>query len=133
MKKILISAFALFALIAVACNKQNDQTMVRFHNTLGQDITDAHMDFDDDHKTDVGFIPAGGTTNYIEFDYFLTGDDWPMGTLAGVKGGEAFSAWSGLWCGTGVTFKQLEPGLYQIDIVHLGVDSLGWNQLIFAD
>lgn len=74
------------------------------------------MTFGDDYITNVGSIPAGSTTGYLEFDYFETGDGLPMGALNGTVNGESFMAWAGLWCGTGVEFKQLEPGDYTLEI-----------------
>ncbi len=133
MKKILIAAITLFALFSTACTKQDDQIRVRFHNTLDQDITDARMEFDDNNQTAIGLIPAGATTDYVDFDYFQVGDSWPMGSLKGNKEGEVFSAWSGMWCLTGVTLKQLEPGDYQIDIVKFGSGPEAWYQLKFAE
>ena len=133
MKKILFALLALTALFSADCAKDNAQILVRFQNTLTQDITDARLQFDDSHITDVGLLPAGGMTDYIVFDYFEVGDDWPMGFLNGKKEGEDFSAWSGLWCGTGVTFKQLDPGSYTLEIVKLGTDSTGFFQMRFVE
>jgi hypothetical protein len=121
MKKLLFVAFALLVFVGSSCKDQQDEIvntiMIRFHNQMNQDITDAYYDFDPDHQTPIGWIPAGGSTGYIEFDYFEVGDGIPMGFLRGKQVGQDFSAWSGLWCGTGVTFYQLEPGKYTMEIV----------------
>lgn len=133
MKKILFALLAFTGLFSAGCTKDNAQILVRFQNTLTQDITDARLQFDDTHATDVGLIPAGDVTDYIVFDYFEVGDDWPMGILYAQKEGADFSAWSGLWCGTGVEFKQLEPGHYTLEIVKLGTDSTGFYQMRFVE
>jgi hypothetical protein len=133
MKKILFALLALTAFFSADCTKENAQIFVRFQNTLTQDITDARMEFGDTHITDVGVLPAGGVTDYIVFDYFEVGDDWPMGYLKGKKGDADFSAWSGLWCGTGVEFKQLEPGYYTVEVVQFGTDSTGFFQMRFVE
>lgn len=93
------------------------------------------MEFDSANTTNVGLILAGETTDYIVFDYFelgyYPGGDYvfPMGSLNGKKDGVAFSAWSLNWCGTGVEYKQLEPGKYTIEIIKVGSDS-PWNYQI---
>lgn len=133
MKKTLFAAFALFALLSAACTKTNDQVLVRFQNTLSQDITEAVMTFDDTHSTAVGLISAGAATDYIAFDYFETGDGWPTGYLNGKKGDEDFSAWSGLFCGTGVTFKQLEPGSYTLEILEFEYEGGKFYQIKFVE
>lgn len=133
MKKTLFVLFTLMTLFSANCTKDNDTIFVRFQNTLTQDITDARLEFDETHVTDIGLIPAGGMTDYIVFDYFEVGDNWPMGFIYGKKDGEDFSAWSGLWCGTGVNFKQLEPGSYTIEVSHVGTDTTGFFQLKFVE
>lgn len=133
MKKILFAMLALAGLFSASCTKDNAQVYVRFQNTLTQDIADARLEFDDTHVTDVGLVPAGALTDYFVFDYFEVGDNWPMGTLYGRQGDADFSATSGLWCGTGVEFKQLEPGYYTIEVLKIGADSTGWFQLKFVD
>ncbi|HLP93361.1 MAG TPA: hypothetical protein VK168_04960 [Saprospiraceae bacterium] len=121
MKKLFFATLVLFVFLCNACKDQRDEEvetiMVRFQNQLSQDITEAYYDFDPAHQTTIGLIPAGGTTDYIEFSYFQVGDGIPMGLLRGKKAGEDFSAWAGLWCATGVTFYQLEPGKYTIEIL----------------
>jgi hypothetical protein len=131
MKKMLFALFAAVALFATACSK--DQIRVRFQNTLDQDITAANMVFNDEHLTTVGLIPAGATTEYIDFQYFEVGSGIPMGMLKGQKGDEEISAWGGLWCATGVEFKQLAPGNYTLKIEQFGSDSLVFYQLSFVD
>ena len=135
MKKTLFALLSLVALFSARCTKdaETTQILVRFQNTLSQDITDARLEFDDVHKTDIGLIPAGSVTDYIAFDYFQTGDAWPMGILNGEKNGEPFSAFSGLWCGTGVDFKQLEAGQYTIVITQVGDISNPFYQLKFVE
>jgi hypothetical protein len=121
MKKLLFVALALLAFLGSSCKDQQDENLgtilIRFQNQLNHDITDAYYDFDPNHQTDIGWIPAGGSTGYIEFSYFEVGDGIPMGFLRGKMLGQDFSAWSGLWCGTGVTFYQLAPGKYTMEIV----------------
>ena len=134
MKNTILLLFSLLALGAVtSCTKQEGQIMVRFQNNLTLDIAGAVMYFDDTHQTTVGDIPAGSTTDYILFDYFQTGDSWPMGLLNGTSEGEAFQASSGLWCGTGVDFRQLEPGHYTLGINQFGQDSTVFYLLKFAE
>jgi len=129
MKKIQFAFLALVALFIASCSEKNEDIMVRFHNTLSDDITDARMEFSDNHITDIGLIPAGGTTDYVLFDYFEVGDHLPMGALFGKKGDADFIARSGLFCATGVEFKQLEPGYYQIDVVEFpNIDTTNWHQ-----
>ena len=103
-----------------SCKDQREETegtiKIRFHNQLNHDITNAYYDFSPEHQTSIGWIPAGISTGYIEFDYFEVGDGIPMGFLRGKMLGQEFSAYSGLWCGTGVTFYQLEPGKYTMEI-----------------
>ncbi|MBN8677861.1 MAG: hypothetical protein J0M29_06520 [Chitinophagales bacterium] len=121
MKKLFFATLILFVLVGNACKDQKyeevETIMIRFQNQLSKDITEAYYDFDPTHQTTIGLIPAGGMTDYIEFSYFQVGDGIPMGLLRGKKAGEEFSAWAGLWCGTGVTFYQLEPGKYTIEIL----------------
>lgn len=121
MKKLFFATLVLFVFLGNACKDQKDEVvesvMIRFHNQLSHDITDAYYDFGPDHQTLIGTIPAGDITPYIEFNYFEVGDGIPMGFIRGKKSGEDFSAWAGLWCGTGVTFYQLEPGKYTIEIM----------------
>ena len=135
MKKTLFALLSLVALFSARCTKDADTTqiLVRFQNTLSQDITDARLEFDDVHKTDIGLIPAGSVTDYIAFDYFQTGDSWPMGILKGEKNGEPFSAFSGFWCGTGVVYKQLEAGYHTVAIIQVGADSTAYYQLKFIE
>ena len=120
MKKTLLALLLFTALFNTQCKKDDplatDQVLVRFENTLSEAITDARLEFDDTHKTDIGLIPANSMTGYIAFDYFQTGAELPMGMIYGKKGDADFTAWAGLWCGTGVTFEQLEPGFYTIRI-----------------
>jgi hypothetical protein len=120
MKKTLLALLLFTALFNTQCKKddalETDQVLVRFDNTLPEAITGARLEFDDIHKTDIGLIPANSTTGYIAFDYFQTGADLPMGMIYGKQGDADFTAWAGLWCGTGVEFKQLEPGFYTIRI-----------------
>jgi hypothetical protein len=97
------------------------------------------MDFDAQNMTPVGPISAGETTDYIAFNYFEVGyypggdDVHPVGSLNGKKDGVDFKAWSGNWCGTGVEYKQLEPGKYALEIVQVGEDSIGFYQIRFLD
>ncbi len=105
MKKIQFAFLAFVALFIASCSEKNEDIMVRFQNTLSDDITDARMEFSDNHVTDIGSIPAGGTTDYVLFDYFEVGDRLPMGALFGKKGDADFIALSGLFCDTGVEFK----------------------------
>lgn len=130
MKKIPFVFPFFLVLFLAACSSDNDQISVRFHNVLAQDITDAEMQFDDDHITNVGFIPAGDTTDYIVFDYFEIGDEsWPMGALKGEKSGAEFTASPLNWCGTGLEIKQLDPGYYQIEIEELAhPDTSNWQR-----
>jgi hypothetical protein len=137
MKKILFAAFALSILFTAACCKPNDQILVRFQNTTDSALEETSMDFDETNKTFVGLIAAGETTAYIPFDYFEAGFypggdyDHPTGSLNGKKDGVAFSAWYGNWCGTGVAYKQLEPGKYTLQVIQVGEDSLGFYQIRF--
>ena len=133
MKKILFVAFALLALFTAACTKHNDQILVRFQNNLGSNIEASRLSFDETHITEIGALPAGAKSDYIPFDYFLVGAELPMGILDGKKDGADFSASAGLWCGTGVEFKQLEPGKYTIEINKIGVDSFVYYQIGFLD
>ena len=112
---------------------------MRFHNATDAAIEESSMDFDAQNMTDVGPIAAGETTGYIVFNYFEVGYypggdyDHPSGSLNGKKDGVAFAAWSGNWCGTGVEYKQLEPGKYTIQITRVGEDSIGFYQIRFLD
>jgi hypothetical protein len=133
MKKAIFALLAAATLFATACSK--DQIRVRFQSTLDQDITAANMIFTEEHSTAVGLIPAGATTEYIDFQYFEVGSGVPMGTLIGQKGGEEINAWGGLWCDAGVEFKQLEPGDYTLKIEQFtsDTDSLVYYLLDFVD
>ncbi len=97
------------------------------------------MDFDAQNMTLVGQIAAGETTGYIAFNYFNIGYypggdyDFPTGALNGKKDGVAFAAWSGNWCGTGVEYKQLEPGKYTLELLKVGADSTAFYQIRFVD
>lgn len=136
MKKILFAALAFAAFFSAACSKSNEEVdyrsnqeiLVRFQNSTDSPIEESAMTFDGASLTDVGSIPAGETTDYIVFDYFEVGYyeggdyQFPVGSLNGKKDGGQFSAWSGNWCGTGVSYKQLEPGEYTLQIVATGVD-----------
>jgi len=140
MKKILFAAFAIVSLFLTACREEKDllpeetdQIMVRFQNSLSSDLEGVRMEFDDTNVTELGSIAVGQKTAYFDFDYFLVGDGFPMGVLNGKKDGLDFSAWSGLWCGTGVEFKQLDPGFYTIEIVQLGQEVPGFYQIRFLE
>ncbi|MFN0175498.1 MAG: hypothetical protein ACKVU0_12675 [Saprospiraceae bacterium] len=144
MKKTLFAVLTIATLFANSCTKDSlpetsNQILVRFHNTLDSKIEESRMEFDAINIIDVGEIQAGETTAYIAFDYFEVGYysggdyDHPTGNLKGKKDGVAFSAWSGNWCGTGVEYKQLEPGKYTIEIVDAGSDPLGSYWIKFVD
>ncbi|MBC7775016.1 MAG: hypothetical protein H7246_06205 [Phycisphaerae bacterium] len=119
MKKILLAAFALAILFTLGSCKQ-DQVLVRFQNSLDSNIEDARMEFDQTNVQEIGLIAASATTGYLAFDYFEVGDGLPSAGLKGKKNGEDFWAWTGNWCGTGVTYKQLDPGKYTIEITKVG-------------
>lgn len=130
MKNILFAVLSFAAILAFSCTKDplwgnNNQILVRFHNTLDTRIEASRMEFDSTNIMDVGEIPAGETTDYIAFDYFQVGYypggdyQFPTGYFKGNKDGVAFFGWSGNWCGTGVEYKQLEPGYYTIEIEYL--------------
>jgi hypothetical protein len=132
MKKLFFVVLAMVAVLFTSCEKHQGEVLIRFHNTTTQDITNAYYDFDPDHQTGIGMLPAGEVTDYIPFSYFEVGDGIPMGFVRGKKGENDFTAWAGLWCGTGVTFYQLEPGKYTIEIVH--PDALaGFAHMRFKD
>ncbi len=139
MKKILFAALVLTVLFTAACTKQNEQVLVRFQNATDSNIEESLMSSEDSILTDVGPISAGETTDYIVFDYFEVGyypggdSKHPRGSLIGKKDGVEFSAWSGNWCGTGVEYKQLEPGKYTLKIVELGSDAPWTYQINFVD
>ena len=133
MKKIFFAAIAFLAIFASSCNDREGQIRVRFQNKLNSDIHAARMEFDETNVTALGELPAGQTSEYFTFTYFETGADLPMGLLKGEKDGAAFSAWAGLWCGTGVAFKQLEAGDYTIQIKQFGTDSTGFYQILFVE
>jgi hypothetical protein len=143
MKNIFFAALTLATLFATSssCTKDpisenNSQILVRFHNTMNTKIEASQMEFDSTNLENVGEIAAGATTGYIPFDYFEVGYypggdyEFPMGYLNGKKDGVAFTGWSGNWCGTGVEYKQLEPGQYTIEISDSPGDPLGYNSLI---
>ena len=139
MKKLLFAAAALLILFTAACTKTNEQVLVRFQNSTESAIEESSLDFDAQNMTDVGPIAAGETTDYIVFNYFEVGyytgggSVHPIGSLNGKKDGVAFKAWSWNWCGTGVEYKQLEPGKYTLEIVQVGEDSVGFYQIRFLD
>ncbi|MDO8368211.1 MAG: hypothetical protein Q7T20_15530 [Saprospiraceae bacterium] len=144
MKKLLFAALGLVTLFSNACTKDpvsenGTLIMVRFQNSTDSDLEEAQMEFDSVNTTDVGAIPAGETTNYMVFDYFQTGYypggdyQFPTGSLNGKKDGVAFHAWSLNWCGTGVEYKQLDPGKYTIEIIKVGNDSPWTYQIKFVD
>lgn len=133
MKQIFFAAMAVFMFAASSCSEREAQIRVRFQNNLSSDIHAARMEFGETHVTELGELPAGQTSEYFTFNYFETGADLPMGLLNGEKDGLAFSAWAGLWCGTGVEFKQLEAGDYTIEIKQFGVDSTGFYQILFVE
>ncbi len=133
MKKLLISAFAILSLMAVSCTKTNDQILVRYHNTLESDLLDSRHEFDEENITTIGDLAAGETSEYIAFDYFQVGDVLPMGFVRAMENGEPIDIWSGLWCGTGVEFKQLEPGKYTIELQKIETPSGPFYQMVFAD
>ena len=132
MKKILFASLAIISIFAASCSKSTDGIFVRFQNTLDQDIIDADYVFNEDHHTWLGLLPAGETTNYVPFEYFEVGSGSPVGFVNGRLDDGDFSAWSGQWCGTGVTYSQLEPGNYTIVISKVGSDSSGFYLLKFA-
>ncbi len=133
MKKIFFAAIAFLLFVASSCNEREGLVRVRFQNNLSSDIHTASMEFDETNVTALGELPAGQTSEYFTFNYFQTGADLPMGLLKGEKEGAAFSAWAGLWCGTGVEFKQLEAGDYTIEIKQFGTDSTGFYQILFVE
>jgi len=144
MKKILFVALSIATLFATSCTKDpieknNNQILVRFQNSLTSNLEEANMDFYGTNVTDIGPIQAGETTDYIVFDYFEVGYytggdyDYPTGNLKGKKDGVTFSAWSGNWCGTGVEYKQLEPGEYTIEIVEVPSDPIGAYWIKFVE
>jgi hypothetical protein len=51
----------------------------------------------------------------------------------GQKGEEEINASGGIWCGTGVEFKQLEPGDYTLKIEQFERDSFVFYLLSFVD
>lgn len=118
----LLATAAVLSTAACAKTENNDEILVRFRNALSTPIQSAQMDVGEGPATNIGLIPAGATTDYIPFSYFLEGDGFPMGTLKGQINGADFSAWSGMWCGTGVTFQQLSKGVHTIVIVETNAD-----------
>lgn len=139
MKKLFFAVFALSILFTAVSCKSDNQVFVRFQNSTDSAIEESTMDFGASNQTDVGPIAAGETSDYIAFDYFEVGyypggeEVFPMGELLGKKDGVAFTAWSWNWCGTGVEYKQLEPGNYTILISSNGSDSLTYQQIKFLD
>jgi len=144
MKKTLFAALTLVALFATSCTKDpisenSTHILVRFQNSTDSPIEASQMEFDSANTTNVGLILKGETTDYIVFDYFelgyYAGSDYifPTGSLNGKKDGVAFHAWSLNWCGTGVEYKQLEPGKYTIEITSTGNDSPWTYQIKFVD
>lgn len=133
MKKILFAALTLFSILTISCSKSENAVLIRFKNTLGQDISNARFDIDSDHFTTIGLLKAGETSDYIIFDYFQKGDGLPMGTLSGQLTDSEFWASSGLWCGTGVNFEVLESGKYTIIISEVGPVKGGNYRISFAD
>ncbi len=144
MKKILFAVLAVATLFATSCTKDplpenNNQILVRFHNTLDSKIEESRMEFDATNMMYVGEILAGETSDYIAFDYFEVGYypggdyEYPSGYFNGKKDGVAFSGWSGNWCGTGVEYKQLEPGEYTIEISKIGDDPFWSYGIRFVD
>ncbi len=144
MKNTLFAVLTIATLFASSCTKDpvpetSNQILVRFHNTLDSKIEESRMEFHGTNIMDVGEIQAGETTAYIAFDYFEVGYypggdyNYPNGYLKGKKDGVALSAWSGNWCGTGVEYKQLEPGKYTIEIVDAGLDPIGSYWIKFED
>lgn len=129
MKKIFFAAFALSILFATVGCKSDNQIFVRFQNSTDAAIEASTMNFDGNILTDIGPIAVGETTDYIAFDYFevgyYEGGDYifPTGQLEGKNSDSTFEAWSWNWCGTGVSYKQLEPGKYTIQI-SIGKDGL---------
>lgn len=144
MKKLIFAAFALTSLFFIACTKEplpenGNQILIRFQNSTGAAIEEAQMELDGVDMTEVGPIASGATTDYIVFDAFevgfYPGDPYkfPMGTMKGKKDGVAFSAWSGNWCGTGVEYKQLEPGEYTLEVLEAGENNFEIYQLRFVE
>ncbi|MFN0213759.1 MAG: hypothetical protein ACKVT2_05845 [Saprospiraceae bacterium] len=139
MKKILFVALAFNMLFSFACSKRDNQVLVRFQNSTNADIKEARMEFDSMNTTNLGLIPADATTGYFVFDYFEAGSYFggdhliPMGRLNGEINGEDLAAWSLNWCGTGMEYKQLEPGKYTIEIVKAGSDSPWAYQIMFVE
>ncbi len=144
MKKLLFAALAIATLFATSCTKDpapenGNQILVRFQNSTDSAIEEALMEFDSANTTGVGAILAGETTDYIVFDYFRVGYydggdyHFPTGYLNGKKDGVAFSAWSLNWCGTGVEYKQLDPGKYTMEIIKVGAESPWTYQINFVD
>jgi hypothetical protein len=132
MKKILFAALVLISL--ASCSKTTtEEVLVRFQNTMDEDITTARYEFGESNQFDLGVIPANTTTEYQPFDYFQTGDGLPMGVLHGLVGGTELWASSGLWCGTGVEFSQLEPGKYTLVITKYSSNDEVFYQLKFAE
>ncbi len=138
MKNTILLLFSLLALAGVSsCKKsadRGDQILVRFQNNTDLNIDNAVMNFDELHMTAIGNIPAGGQTDYIPFDYFLIGETMPMGILQGTSAGNSFTASTVVWCGTGVTFEQLESGMHTVEIFpQTASDSTVYYYLRFAN
>lgn len=133
MKNILFALLAIAAVLSTAaCTKteHNDEILVRFRNTLDTPIEAVKMVVGEGQATDIGLIPAGETSDYYPFSYFLEGDGFPMGNLEGQINGLDFSAWSGMWCGTGVTFQQLSKGTHTIVLVETNADDPMFRYII---
>ncbi len=140
MKNIFFVALTIATLFGTSsCTKDNTQILVRFHNTLNTKIEASQMEFDSSNLENVGEIAAGATTGYIPFDYFEVGYypggdyEFPMGYLNGKVNGVDFKGWSGNWCGTGVEYKQLEPGQYTIEISEITSTVLGRYRIRFEE
>ncbi|MBL7828266.1 MAG: hypothetical protein JNJ57_16665 [Saprospiraceae bacterium] len=133
MKKYFLAILAFATIFFSFCTKTNDQVLIRFTNSTPDDFVNALYDFDENHQYPVGNIPAGATSDYFEFDYFEVGAELPMGFLRAEGTEGTIEAWSGLWCGTGVEFKQLEPGKYTIEISKHEFDQGIFYQILFVE